>query len=518
MTFRLSLLAVLCPLFSVGATFEASIAVDPGKALGAIDPNIYGQYLEHVDSDDECIYPSIWDGASPLRDPQGLRRDVVAAVRSLSVPIIRWPGGCFADVYHWENGIGDRNRRPVLPNLHWKRATESHQFGTDEFLRFCELTGAKPYINVNLGSGTLEEALRWLEYCNGSLDTEQGRRRAANGRREPYDVLHWGVGNETWGPWEKGHTDADTYSRQLAQWAKAMKKQDPRIRILGVGSSEGNKPDWDRSVLANAGEHIDYLTLHTYGFARANAEEYENVVYTPDYMETRVRKMLATIDEAAPAHAGRIRVSVDEWNIRRVAKKLDRKAPRNMQDGLFVAGVLNTLVRLSPRVGMANYVFLVNGHAPLLVNRDQVVRTPLFHLFSEYGASLRGKALAVELDCPSVTPPRPQPSGVGYKMPADYQARPNPVLNVAAARDERGGISVAIVNRHATDAAAVTLRLPKGTGVVRAWTLHSDDPLACNDFAAPERIVPVVKAVEGRPASWTCPPRSVVVLRCGDKQ
>lgn len=505
-------LMVLITGLSAADHYQASVTVDVTRPLGAINPDIYGQYLEHVDASDECIYPAIWDDTSSLSDTMGLRRDVVEAVRALDVPVIRWPGGCFADVYHWENGIGERTRRPVLPNLHWKGTDESHQFGTDEFLRFCELTGAKPYINVNLGSGTLEEALRWLEYCNGGPDTPQGMRRAANGRSTPYDVTLWGIGNETWGPWETGHTDAVTYSRQLTQWAQAMRARDPRIKILGVGSMEGNNRDWDRTVLANAGDTLDYLTFHTYGFARAVEGEYEKVVYAPEYIETRLRRMLSTIDETVPHRADAIRISVDEWNIRRVAAKLDRKAPRNLQDTLFVAGMLNTMVRLSPRVAMANYVFLVNGHAPLLVNGQGIVRTPLYHVFAKYRRALRGTALATNVDCPTILPPPQQMNWEKYKLPADYVPQVTPLLHVAAAVDESGTMAISLVNRHEQSPAEVALRLPEGYGISAAWTLEADGLLAANTFAEPERIVPREVTVSGRPRKWTCPPRSVVIL------
>src|SRR5690606_34662235 len=159
--------------------------------VGEISPHIYGQYLEHVEAHEETIYPSLWNAQHPAADAMGVRTDVTSEVRKLGVPIVRWPGGCFADVYHWEDAIGPQEQRKPKPNLHWK-GMESNQFGTDEFLRWCELAGVEPYINVNLGSGTLDEALRWLEYCNGAADTPQGKRRAENGRVEPWGVKYWG--------------------------------------------------------------------------------------------------------------------------------------------------------------------------------------------------------------------------------------------------------------------------------------------------------------------------------------
>jgi alpha-N-arabinofuranosidase len=228
----------------VAATFNCTVTVSDTEPIGEIPPGIYGQYLEHVEAHENTIYPALWDDKSTHSNDMGIRTDVAAAVKSLGTSVVRWPGGCFADVYHWEDAIGPRALRQPKPNLHWG-GMESNMFGTDEFLHWCRLAGVEPYINVNLGSGTLDEALRWLEYANGSPDTRQGHRRADNGTTEPYGVRYWGIGNETWGPWEMGHADADTYGTSLSLWAKAMRKQDPSIRILGVGSEEGNDRDWD---------------------------------------------------------------------------------------------------------------------------------------------------------------------------------------------------------------------------------------------------------------------------------
>jgi alpha-N-arabinofuranosidase len=498
--------------------FSASVAVDTSRALGRISSEIYGQYLEHVQVEEECIYPSIWDDKSRFADAIGLRKDVIAAAKDLSVPIIRWPGGCFADVYHWENGIGPRKLRPTLTNGHYKASKETHQFGTDEFLNWSEQLGSKRYINVNLGSGTLDEALRWLEYCNGGPETPQGKRRAANGRKEPYGVTHWGIGNETWGSWEVGHSDAPTYARNLATWAPEMKKQDPSIKILGVGSSEGADPKWDREVLQQAGEAIDYLTLHVYAHSTENAaNEYDAVVFTPSYFDFRFRNMIQTLDayKAATGSTRDIRVSVDEWNIRHYdGKKLLRREPRHMQDALFVSGVLNVMLRHSPRIGMANYVFLVNGHAPLLVNADQVVKTPLYHVFQQYGRWMKGTALAVDSRGPVRVPPDPLMGSHGMTVSKNYQPGEVPLLDSTAALQDDGTLVLALVNRHRSDTAEVALLLPDGYAVRTAWTLRSGSPTDANTFDQPNLIAPVETKVDQPAATWNCAPASITLLAC----
>lgn len=515
------MLAGVCAGWASG--YEATVTVDAGKIYGEIDPAIYGQYLEHVEEKDECIYPSIWDNKSPKSDAMGLRKDVMEAAKEMKVPVVRWPGGCFADVYHWENGIGARDKRPILPNKHWG-GNESHQFGTDEFLTWSEKIGNKAYINVNLGSGTLDEALRWLEYCHGGPETEQGKRRAANGRKERYQVPFWGIGNETWGEWETGHTDAKTYAKMLAEWAEAMKKQDPTIRVLAVGSNAGSDPAWDREVLGKAGHLIDYLTLHVYGSSVLGAEgNYEMVVFAPDFMDFRIKRMLKTIAEAKSEFGfkNEVKISIDEWNIRRFEgegdfkERLKRKAPRDVADMMFTGGFMNAMVRNSPHVGMANYVFLVNGHAPLLVNETGVVKTPLFHLFKEYAEMMTGTALQVTVESPTVTPRGMLLGGpTPARLAKEYSSKDLPYLDSASALRKDGAIVISLINRHEKDAAEVSLNLPEGYRVSRAWTLGGDDKHAMNDFDNPERVMPVAEEVKEPVKSWSCKAGRVVLLTC----
>jgi alpha-N-arabinofuranosidase len=500
--------------------YDAVVRVDFARPIGTINPDIYGQYIEHVELEDECVYPALWDDHSPFARADGLRRDTLDAVRELGVPVIRWPGGTFADIYRWEDAVGPRYHRRWRSNKAW-RTGEPNQFGTDEFLALTAATGAKPYINVNLGTAPLAEALRWFEYCNGDANTPQGRRRAANGHAAPYAVPYWGIGNETWGPWEAGHTTAPRYAEKLATWAAAFRKQDPSIKILAVGSRAAADPAWDNAVIRRAGHLIDYLTLHSYGISDPAADgDYAALAYAPAIFDARIRRFTQTIDAAAAERGidgAKIKIALDEWNVRRTRRgKLDRRAPRSLQDALFVAATLNVFIRHSPRVAMANYVFLVNGHAPLLVNADAVVRTPLFHVFRQYTRWLRGTALAVETTAPSA--PLPPRYGVADGMGNQWKAKP-PVppqqwLDAVAA-EENGALSIALVNRHPTEPAAVRLDLPANYRLAETWTLAHPDHNATNTFAAPEKVTPVLTKVPVPASSskTTVPAHSVVLLR-----
>jgi alpha-N-arabinofuranosidase len=483
---------------SSASNYSASVSIDLARPLGAISPHIYGQYLEHVQREDECIYPSLWADTSPFADAFGLRRDVMAAARELGVPVVRWPGGCFADVYHWRDGIGPQSQRPVRVNQHWGGEEPNH-FGTDEFLRWCREVGSAAYINANLGTGTVEECLAWLDYCN------------ATNRR----VQFWGIGNETFGEWEAGHMDAPTYARTLAQWAAAVRRADPQVQILGVGSMSANNPRWDSLVLRRAGNLIDLLTIHAYGYSTGAPDEFLAVAFTPVYFEHRLRKMLRVVDEFAGqrTNATPIRLALDEWNIRHYRDgQLNRRSPRTLQDAVFAAGVLNTMIRLSPRVAMANYVFLVNGNGVMLVNREQIVRTPVFHVFQQYGQWMRGDALAVDVVCPTTTVPPPQAHTPKHKPPADFRLVAQPWLDVAAARQADGTIAVSLLNRHPHAAARTALELPEGVSPARVWTLSAPDVFAANTFAQPDRVRPELREFSDK--VWTCPPHSVSLILC----
>jgi alpha-L-arabinofuranosidase len=485
---------------ATSSNYAATVSVDLDQRIGAINACIYGQYLEHVQREDECIYPSIWDSKSEFANETGLRRDVIAAAKELGVPVVRWPGGCFADVYQWKDGIG--KARPVRENKHWGGEEPNH-FGTDEFLRWCKLVGSDAYINANLGTGTLDECLDWLNYCN-----------ATNQR-----VQFWGIGNETFAPWEAGHMDAKTYSETLAKWAHAVREKSPRIKIMAVGSMSADDSDWDRAVLEKAGNEIDYLTIHNYGISTGNRSDFEAVAFTPVYFEQRLRKMLSVVAEfsARRTNAEPIRLALDEWNIRHQKNgKLDRRDPRTQQDAVFAAGVLNSMIRLSPHVAMANYVFLVNGNGMMLVNSNQIVKTPLFHLFKQYGEWMRGDALVTKVDCLMVQPPTPKAHYPKYEFPADFKAPESPYLDAIAAMRDENILIIALVNRHEAAAAKVVLKLPRGFVPQKIWALHHEDVFAANTFANPYLVTPNIRPM--KESKLNCPAHSVSLIYCERKK
>ena len=262
---------------------------------------------------------ALWIGAAslmPSDHTQGWRTDVLDLARGLKPPIVRYPGGNFASDYHWEDGIGDRDRRPVRFDDAWK-VYEPNDVGTDEFIEWCRLLETEPYLCVNTGNGTPEEAAAWVEYCNGPADSTYGRLRAEHGHPEPYDVIYWGIGNETYGNWQTGHVDAETFAHECVVFARAMRAVDPRLKLLAVGGMPDRWPDWNGAVARIAGAEIDYITLHHYARdtrATSADDSYAMTVSAPDHITDLIDQSRRDIDANAP-DGKFIAISFDEWNV-----------------------------------------------------------------------------------------------------------------------------------------------------------------------------------------------------------
>jgi len=500
---------------------RATATIDPERTLGRIDPMIYGQYLEHVQPEHHCIYGAIQDEGSPLSDKDGFRLDVIDLVRELDVPVVRWPGGCFADIYHWEDGIGPRDARPARRNWHW-HGLETNRFGTDEFLTWVERIDSRAYLNLNFGTGTLDEAVRWLDYCNGTEPTHEVQLRQQNGRQEPWNVPFWGVGNEQWGPWEAGHMDAATYAEQLRNWTQFLKKLDPAASFLGIGSHSAGDPKWDLETLLHAGHLIDWLTLHAYGHSihDGTADDYYPTVNFAVFFEERLKRMIGILDAANSILNKKtpVRISLDEWNIRHLVtdpatgkQELDRMSPRTVQDAVTAAGVLHAMLRHPDKIGMANYVFLLNGNGVILVNPEGTVKTPLFDIFSLYHKLMTGDAIDVRVASDTLeTTLRAERFGQERQQVVEL------VDVVATRQPDSGAINVAIVNRHRDDPAEITLDGLAGPEVTIHELTHAN-PLAANTFEQPDNV-----RATTRTAAWTgslsVPAHSVTLLEFGNER
>ncbi|MGD0113495.1 MAG: hypothetical protein ABSD48_16685 [Armatimonadota bacterium] len=266
------------------------IKIDLGHRLGTIEPKLYGMFIEHLG---RCIYGGIYDPESPQADDTGVRLDVLEAARGLHVPILRWPGGNFVSGYHWLDGVGPKEQRPTRVEPAWQ-TSETNQFGTDEFLAYCRRLEVEPYICVNLGSGGIEEAAAWVEYCNRPAGTRYADLRVRNGSPDPSRVTYWGLGNELYGDWQIGHKKPEEYAHLARQCAHLMKWTDPGIKLILCGAGEH---DWDRLALRECADIVDYISYHFYWAKVAGQDPHYSTLSRPYQSEQYLRFLGALIEQ-----------------------------------------------------------------------------------------------------------------------------------------------------------------------------------------------------------------------------
>ena len=448
----------------------AKIKVDVDRKIGEIDSKIFGHFIEHLG---RCIYGGIYDEGNPLSDSRGFRKDVLQVVKALKVPILRWPGGNFVSGYHWMDGIGPKDKRPRKMELAW-HAVESNRFGTDEFMAYCDEIGAEPYICVNMGNGTMDEAQAWVEYCNGTSDTYYANLRRANGREEPYMVKYWGLGNEVYGHWQIGHKSAEDYAKAAREYAKVMKWVDPSISLIACGA---NDPDWDKVVLEYLIEYVDYISLHIY--ARPMGEDkYYSLLANAERVEKSLR-ILEGVIEAVRAKAKCVRpihIAFDEWNVWYRERENGLEEKYNLTDALMVASFMNCIIRHAHTVKIANLAQMVNVIAPIFTGPNDIYLQTIYYPIKVYRDLNAGYALNVYVECDTFS--TAEYKGIsfldvsGSYSPSEWKL----VLNV--------------VNRHKTDAIEAEIFNQEGylSDTIMAYEINGPDPDACNSFEQKELV------------------------------
>ncbi len=453
--------------------------------------------------------PSLMAAAD--RATGGFRADVIELVRAISPPVVRWPGGCFADAYRRRDGIGPRDGRPTVFDPAWD-AWEPNDFGTDEFVMWCRSVGAEPYICVNTGSADAAEAAAWVEYCNGPADSECGGARAANGHPEPFGIRYWSVGNETYGGWEIGNIPADEYGRLFLEFAEAMRGADPKIELIAVGADPVDHPDWNRTVLDIAGGAMDYLSVHRYvPHVRDDDEperQYVAIAAAPVDIERRLRAVAATIDEVLGPNSG-VKIAFDEWNVWLDANRDNALEERyELRDALFAAGVFNALQRLCPDVTMANLAQLVNVLPAITTSRTGAWGTPIYHAFKLYTEACLPVAVASHSEGPTFD------AAAFGNTPALEGV---PFVDVGATVSDDGGrVALAMVNRHRTEEIEVEIELPGVADVasVEVATLSGESESAAGSEQAPDAVAIHRRSLSVSGTTLICrlPPHSATVL------
>lgn len=428
--------------------------------------------------------------------PGGVRRDVFEKIKLLKPAFIRWPGGNVAQDYRWLWGVGPRDERPTWSNLSWKNEPEPGDFGTDEFVLFARAVGAEPSITVNVeGRGaTVEEAAAWIEYCNGPSTSKYGAIRAANGHSAPFGVKLWEIGNEIWGDWVRGHSDAETYARNYIRYAKAMRAVDPSIKLIAVGD---NNMSWNRTVLRAAGESIDYLAIHHYYGRREIANDPLNLMARPLFLERFYREVGLLLRELSLDQ--RVKLAINEWGL-----DLPTERQYSMESALYAARLMNVFERSGDRVEMSAVSDLVNGWPGGIIQagRHGLFVSPIFLVNQLYSENRGDVRLASSTSSPTFDTSRE-----GVKV--SY-------LDATVSRTTDGKkIFIKAVNTNPTNSLVTTISVQGVTPAARAEirTITAPSLAIANDFSQPEAISIAKKMIpSGRRFVVTLPKHSVSVI------
>ena len=426
----------------------------------------------------------------------GARSDVLEKVKALKPAFIRWPGGNVAQDYHWQSAVGPRDSRRSWVNLSWKNELEPGDFGTVEFIRFSRNVRAEPSITVNVeGRGaTAEEAAAWVEYCNGSVSTEYGALRAAHGYPEPFNVRLWEVGNEIWGSWVRGHSDAETYARNFTRYAAAMRKIDPRIKLIAVGDNDMN---WNRTVISRAGADIDYLAIHHYYGKREMAGDLSNLMARPLFYEKFYQQVAELLNQMSPSH--RIQLAINEWGL-----DLPEAQQYSMLSALYGARLMNVFERTNGLVAMSAVSDLINGWPGGIIQagRDGLFVSPIYLVNQLYAANSGTEVLAVDVRSETFDSPR-EGRGISY-------------LDAVATRSaDHKSIFVKVVNSNLKEPMTTTVSINGATlvGPVDVATVNSVRLDDANSFATPKAVTVTHGSLPARsPFVVVLPAHSVTVL------
>ncbi len=516
-----------------------AINIWPALPKSVIRPEIYGHFAEPVG---RCIYEGVWVGEkSRIPNEDGLRLDVLAGLKHLRAPVVRWPGGRFADDYHWRDGVGPRAERPQTANIWWRQG-EPNEFGTNEFMRFCRALGCQPCLCANVGSGSPRESRDWVEYCNFGGDSSLSALRARDGSPGPYGVKYWGVGNENWGC--GGRFSGGDYAREYARHANYMKAMDPSIELVaclkssveggfrvmpcqvtmsGMAAHHSVQNDWNREFCAamKHPELIDHLALHRH-FSRGSGTDFSDGDYRALFADVLTLERDLKLAEALLAchYPDKfVGIMVDEWGMWHPEAQVDNglEQPHTLRDALLAASVLNLFNRQSHRVTMANIAQTVNVLQCLAVTQgNRMFLTPTYYVFDMMRPHMNARALTHVTDSPSYSVHtdegsglrspseggRPKGSGdvhgeplLGLRSPFEG-GRPEgsgdvcavPLLDVSVSMSGKK-VLLTVANRSLdTDLETVVNLHESRVASVSAKVMAAADPRASNTFAVPSAV------------------------------
>ena len=487
------------------------LVVQADSSRAVIDPNVYGHFAEHLG---RCIYEGVWVGPeSPIPHTQGIRNDVLQALRALKVPVLRWPGGCFADEYHWKDGIGPKEQRKRMVNTHWGGVVEDNSFGTHEFMLLCELLGCEPYINGNVGSGTVQEMSEWVEYLTFDGESPMAQLRAKNGHPQAWKVKYFGVGNESWGC--GGNMRPELYADVYRRYQTFVRNYgENKIFRIACGANVADYR-WTEVLMKEATKFFDGLSLHHYawgpgpnwedkgtatGFPRS---EWFNTLKNAHHMDELITRHSAIMDQYDPEK--RVSMIVDEWGAWYKVEKGTNPGflyqQNTIRDALVAGLTLNIFHKHADRVRMANLAQMVNVlQSVILTDREKMLLTPTYHVLRMYQVHQGATSLDLSLDAGSFT----EEPGL-------------PKLSASASRDAQGTVHVSVCNLdpEANVPLVVDVRgwgdkLKVSGEVLTAPSLDSHNTFDRPQAVKPGKLEGLV--LRGSLLEGTLPPRSVSVI------
>ncbi len=489
---------------------SVTMTVQVDKPGPVINPNIYGHFAEHLG---RCIYEGIWVGEdSPIPNTRGIRNDVAAALKELRVPVLRWPGGCFADEYHWKDGIGPREKRPKIINTHWGGVVENNHFGTHEFLDLCEQIGAEPYICGNVGSGSVQEMMEWVEYVTSDADSPLANLRRQNGREKPWRLRYFGVGNESWGC--GGGMRPEFYADQFRRYNTFVKNYSGNQVYRIACGANAQDYRWTDVLMGMAAGHMNGLSLHYYTLAtgrwdqKGSATTFDEERWHSTLRQTlRMDELITRHSEIMDRHDAQKRVGlvVDEWGTWHDVEPGTNPGflyqQNTLRDAMVAALNFHVFHRHADRVVMANIAQTINVlQAMILTDKQRMLRTPTYHVFEMFKVHRGGVLLPIELQSPAY-------ELAGERIPA---------VSASASRQKDGSVHLSLVNTNPRQAARIECRLAAlGAPSVTARVLTAPEMNAHNTFDVPDRVQP--RAFEGARfanggLSLELPPKSIAVL------
>lgn len=473
-----------------------------------ISKDIYGHFAEHLG---HCIYGGIWVGEnSSIPNTNGYRNDIIRALKEIDIPVLRWPGGCFADTYHWKDGIGPREKRASIVNVNWGGETEDNSFGTHEFLNFCEILGCDAYISGNVGSGTVQEMAEWAEYMSSSADSPMTKLRKQNGREKPWNVKYFGIGNEAWGC--GGSMTPEHYSNLCRQYGTYLNYAGPGMIKIASGASDYDL-NWTDVVMKNVGNRIQGVSLHYYTLPgdwqkKGSAtdfgkNEWFTVLRRTLLMDSLINKHVAVMNKYDVKKG--IGLMVDEWGTWYDAEPGTNPGflyqQNTLRDAMVAAINLNIFNNHADRVKMSNIAQMVNVLQALILTKDeQLVLTPTYYVFKMFKDHQNATLIPVSVTSRNLT----------------YNNDTIPSLSVSASRDANGRVNITLVNLDPDAANQVTLQLGLlNSTSIKGEILTAETINSYNNFGSPENVRPEKFngfKVNGNELEVSMPSKSIVKI------